>query len=95
MMNEDPVMVCMRADAPLTVAGSTFDKHCEQCGTRVMMAPSGQAFFRTNPMARIICYECFTVTPLLDDEILGIVPSPTQLAAEMKTVRPNPYRNRN
>ena len=90
--NEIDVLICVPADKPLAVAGATFDKRCNRCGQRVMLAPSGQRLLARKPNVEICCLECFSPEP--GDEVHAAADSET-LAAELRTAGPNPWRRRN
>ena len=59
MSDETVYLVCGRADAPMTVSGSSFKFHCSHCGRRVMIAPSGLQVLRERPGIFILCLVCF------------------------------------
>lgn len=63
MSEENQVLVCMSADAPLMAEGSTLVHRCATCKQHVMMAPSGQQFLKQHPEAEIMCFRCWLMRP--------------------------------
>ena len=92
------VMVCARADSPRVVPNSDFSRRCDRCQTRIMIAPSGQAFLKTcNHLVSLVCYECWLNTrdvAILQASIQACAPA-KQLAEEIATSIPNPHLRRN
>ena len=92
----DIVLICIAADAPLTVAGSSFNRVCSECSTRVMVAPSGRRMLAAHPAATILCTDCFAKRHgIQPDDVAELAAQPEELSAEMKAAIPNPYRSRN
>jgi hypothetical protein len=91
---EPIVLVCMLADYPSTVPGSTFEHSCSHCDRRLMMAPSGQGFMREHPEAVKICFGCYRKIETPDDE-WRLAGSKEQVLREISTSVPNDRRNRN
>ena len=57
-MDEEAILVCAPADAPLTVKGSAFGFRCVSCAAEVMIAPSGQKLLKRYRNIRIMCLPC-------------------------------------
>jgi hypothetical protein len=91
-MAEEVVLVCARATARLTVQGSTFDRHCELCGERVMVSPGGQKALREGRVEKIQCNRCvedFMSTMTAEQITNSLVPEGNI------TIIPNLWRERN
>jgi hypothetical protein len=83
-------VVCAPADSPMVVPGSDFTHVCE-CGTRVMLAPSGQRYLKAHPAAKVICYGCIP-----DDDVDAILAADIEtIISEARTAQHNFYRERN
>jgi hypothetical protein len=94
-MSKEIMMVCARADAPLTTPGSVFTESCSRCAKKVMLAPSGQRFLRDHGKENvgIICHHCLTEN---DTRALqGLVAPVADICREMDAAVPNDYRRRN
>ena len=87
------MLVCARATEPVTTRGSTFDRHCGQCGARVMISPSGQRVLKSKK-PRIICLQCVAAYrgPHID---VWAAASPEELEREKRDAIPNVHRERN
>ena len=86
-------IVCMRADSPLTIPGSIYDRRCAKCLTPVMIAPTGQAYLKAHPDATIICPDCL---PNKYETVgNGLTAPAEEIVEEMKTMEPNLRRYRN
>jgi hypothetical protein len=99
--DDEDFLVCERADQPMTLADSTFDRFCVECGERVMVAPSGNALLRSKQDIKILCLPCYlpraeqASQPRFVD-IDGTLTDDIDLAAQqLKTVVPNMRRYRN
>jgi hypothetical protein len=88
------VLVCARADAPLTIRESRSDQKCSKCNARVMISPDGQACLRREPGLAIICVDCLPPASEIGHVELA-AESPEALARSFKGVAPNLWRNRN
>jgi len=89
--HKNKFLVCAPADALLAIPGSSFTRICSACSGRVMIAPSGQRFLKTNPSTRIICDRC---APLPQGQV-KICTDVVSLIAEVKLARSNLFRERN
>lgn len=92
------IIICALADCPFTVPGSSFEHSCKQCGTRVMMAPSGQAYTKRKGLKfKILCYHCgMKYMAKHGDEIEPqLANDPEEIRRELANAKPNPWRNRN
>jgi hypothetical protein len=49
------VIMCALADAPLVIPGTSFGHCCSVCGRKIMLAPTGQAFLKAHPEAKLVC----------------------------------------
>lgn len=90
--DKDPafIIVCMRADAPLTVEGATMTRRCYKCGRKVMTAPSSEHLLKEQPGIKCICNGC--VVP----EDITAVAITEDAIDEMQHHIPNSrYNNRN
>lgn len=88
-------LVCAHATAEMAVANSSFDRHCSRCGSRVMIAPSGQRLLRKKRL-EIICAFC------VPEVVAGfphgdkvIIKRPAGSRGEMRNAMPNWWRKRN
>ena len=90
-MSEIATLVCARADEPMMCEGTVFGHHCSQCGTEVMVAPSGQDMLKLHPEMLILCRVCFmaTNTAVWDTQLAG---PKEQIMREASTAKPNPRR---
>ncbi len=96
MSNDDRVvLICQVADAPMTIAGSTFDRVCSMCSRRVMIAPSGQAQLRRDPRISIICNACIDGWTVEELEKHTVAPMTAEQIAELQKPMPNFWRKRN
>ena len=89
---EGLLLICERADAPFTVANSTFDRQCGQCAARVMMAPSGRKKLEHNPSMRVLCTCCFSK---LSPGQTRMLPQSAEQILELRSLQPNTWRFRN
>jgi hypothetical protein len=98
---DEHVIVCERADAAMTVAGSKFDRRCVECGELVMIAPSGQALLRSRPNSKVLCLPCFlplahTAKEARFIDADGTLTDDVRVAAQqLRGVIPNMRRRRN
>ncbi|HEX4695003.1 hypothetical protein [Sphingomonas sp.] len=92
-MSDQDCLVCQLADAPLTVARSSFDRCCADCGRRVMIAPSGVDLLRRRPEVRVICVHCMVMMAEPGMQV-GLPGDGDQIIGELRTVRPNEWRHR-
>lgn len=53
-------LVCIRADDPPFVDGSTFDRCCSRCNVRVAVAPDSLLVLKRVALP-ILCVQCFSV----------------------------------
>lgn len=88
------LLVCMRATAPFTVPGSDFSRHCRDCGTRIMIAPSGQETLKRFPKARLVCVSCIR-GKLPPDAVVALPMDLDATYEEMQRAVPNLWRERN
>jgi IMP cyclohydrolase len=96
MLPEELILVCALADSELTVAGSSFDRMCSRCNSRVMVSPSGQQRVRDNPHIEIVCIRCLsTIKPPADSKVMMSPETTEDLIAELKKTVRNPWRERN
>jgi hypothetical protein len=93
-MADADTLVCVRATAPMTAPGSTFDRSCARCKYRVMIAPTGQALLKKMPRMEIVCAQCFLESsePTEDIRLAG---DPETVLQEVMNAEPNRWRNRN
>ena len=92
-MPDEVILVCARADALWTVAGSGFDFKCDKCGRRVMTAPSGRNYVKDHPLTGILCVDCWrrAGAPAMSKPLCGW----DDVLRELKTCIPNDWRERN
>lgn len=95
MPDSDGILVCALADAPRVVPGSVFHHTCQQCHTRLMMAPSGQQLLQQKPELRILCAPC--ALRVIDGAgiELDLAASKEQISHEVLSAMPNMRRWRN
>lgn len=91
--NDSGVLVAALADAPLATPGTIFDRFCNKCGARVMIALSGQAMLKKDPAMTVLCLACFR-NGMQQDAQVGIAPAPGAIEEARYTI-PNPFRRRN
>jgi hypothetical protein len=87
-------IICMLADAPMTVEGAVFDRRCGACGRFVMLAATSQRLLRERPETEIMCLPCFQAIRKPDDEIALAAPE-EEIDRELDTIKPNLRRERN
>jgi hypothetical protein len=92
-MSDDIYVLCAPADSKYYVPGSDFTHTCSKCGRRLMLAPTGQAFLKKNPHAKLVC-PC-SADVILHAKSLGLTVPRDQMLDELMTTKPNPHRNRN
>jgi hypothetical protein len=92
-MNESRIFICAPATGDLMVTGTSFDRVCSKCNQRVMVSPSGQARLKAEPAAVIICLKCFKPPARYDAELSA--GTREGLAAELATIQPNTWKDRN
>jgi hypothetical protein len=101
-------LICARADSPFTSPGSVFTHCCHKCGSRLMMAASGQRFLKKHPDATPICMTCVPpgtqfseprdgehphdVLRRMEGQLTGSV---EEILAEYETREPNFWQKRN
>jgi hypothetical protein len=88
-------IVCAPADGDLMVVGTTLRHFCSRCKQRVMMSPSGQQHLKSLADIQILCLNCYGQNPPLDAKHILSAGSLEGLAAELATVIPNTFKNRN
>lgn len=88
-------LVCMRADAEWVAQGSSFNRTCSRCTARVMVAPSGQALLRREPLLAIVCSICYARHPPNLPVDVRLAGEPQQIAREILSAVPNFWRKRN
>jgi hypothetical protein len=87
------ILVCAPANAKSMITGSTLDHKCQGCGVRVMIAPSGQQFLKSNPDAVVQCLRC--IPDHEPEDMCGPVASGEELLRELIQAEPNMFRYRN
>jgi hypothetical protein len=96
-LTQQRFLACAPADEALRmVEGTTFDRKCSQCETRVLVAPSGRAALARNPEMILICYPCAVAA--MDrhgNPIIELAASAAEIAREVGTAQPNIWRKRN
>jgi hypothetical protein len=92
-MEDAVTLICMPADSPWTVPGSTFTRVCVKCFRRVMVAPTSVSISKEFRKVTILCGYCFLKEPIdPDTEYRG--PTQAQLM-ELRTAIPNLWRAQN
>jgi hypothetical protein len=95
-MSKPANLVCARADAQFTVAGSTFERSCSRCNQRVMLSPSGKVYLERYTEAQLICTDCIIAEAGTKPvKTLGLAAPADVAAAELQQVVPNTWRLRN
>jgi hypothetical protein len=95
-MPERRMLACAPADAELTVAGAVFNRHCEKCRARVMVAPSGRAALARDPEMGLLCMACAIAGfKSGEDRFAGPVSTMEETVRELSTIIDNPWRKRN
>jgi hypothetical protein len=89
------LLVCMRADAPMAVAGTAFDRKCCRCGSGVMIAPSGVKRLERTPGMEIICYPCASQRADFKTAEHKLSDTVEVIARELATAAPNRRREQN
>jgi hypothetical protein len=92
-VSHEAFLVCLPADASVSVPGARFDRRCSRCSRRVMMAPTSAPVLEEFPGIKILCVFCFSEHAAANAEEYR-APTEEQLA-ELKTAIPNPWRGRN
>jgi hypothetical protein len=76
--------------------GSVFDRQCSRCGSRVMIAPSGQRLLRRKKKVKVLCITCaprvLAEYPARDKVEVTILEG---AAGEVRSAVPNLWRARN
>lgn len=93
-MPNDKTLMCAPADSPTTVAGSSFDRSCSECGQKVMISPSGQRVLSENPDMLVVCMAC-VMPKIQEHDAISLTSDPVSVAHELAQTKPNMYRNRN
>lgn len=87
-------LLCAPATADWMAQHSTFDKCCDLCNQRIMIAPTSQHLVKKG--IRLICWSCFDTRELLKDDIEIRLPAPAeQMLDEVRRAVPNLYKKRN
>lgn len=94
-MPPERVIVCGLADAPLMVAGTSFDRACSKCGARVMVAPSGRLALARDPELVLLCVRCGFEAMKQCPEGSVQIALPSGSVEEIASVQPNTWRKRN
>ncbi len=90
------LVICMRADvAEMVAANSTADRFCADCRERVVTAPSSRRLLAMNPVARVICLECFEAIGGQRVHRAVLAGTPEEVAEEIRGAVLNPWRGRN
>ena len=95
--DEPDFLVCAMADQPLAIRGAIFTRLCSQCGSRVMIAPSGQRLLSLHPDLPLLCLNCYVASADLTDaeNRLALADDPKIIRHELNQAIPNPWRKRN
>lgn len=89
------VLVCMRANAPIVVPGSIFDRRCGKCGERVIIAPSGQRLLARKAL-KIHCWPCYRQAAEKGEvETVGFAANADEIRRETRSGVPNFWSTRN
>ena len=88
------LLICSPATIPLAPPGSVYHHRCSRCGQNVVMAPSGQRFFKQYPGCVIVCMLCVKPADLQGKD-QRLAASLDEMAGEIATAQPNTWRFRN
>jgi len=94
-MSDDEYLVAANAsDVSIVAEGTVFTHFCEQCFSRVAIAPTGQRRLRAHPGMKVICVRCFPKLAESEDVEIHI---PSDVVDEIRHGRkiPSPYNNSN
>jgi hypothetical protein len=95
-MSKPATLVCARADARFTIAGSSFDRCCSRCNQRVMLSPSGKVYLERYTEAQLICTDCIIAEAGTKPvKTLGLAAPDDVAADELTRIVPNTWGLRN
>ncbi len=88
-------LVCALADQSTMVRGSIFTKLCSKCGTRVMVAPSGQRVLALYPDLGVMCLICYLALAASTETENRLADRDEVIMQDLDTVVPNTWKERN
>ena len=96
----NPILITsMRATTATLMADGSTHGRCQDCGERVLLAPSSQDLIKQRPgECRVICMECLrqmVARGELTLASLGLAAPAERIASELATAVPNTWRERN
>jgi hypothetical protein len=88
-------MACATADAVSRVPdGCDFSYHCHDCNSVVVIAPSSIRLLKEDPSIVLLCQRCLPKRNITVFEPRIAAPI-EELLHEIRTAKPNTWRNRN
>ena len=96
MKEEEPdetLIVCSDADKTYTIRGTIFTHKCCRCQRSVMLSPSGQAFLKMTPQAKMICTGC--VLKEHPGKSSTVMPDKSAVVRDLMNIIPNLWKKRN
>lgn len=95
MKNYNGILVCALATSEWVQPGSTFDRHCADCGERLMLSREGQAFLADSPGIETVCEDCAAVRMDSDENPIIALPTIEEIERAQREAIPNFWRKRN
>lgn len=88
-------LITERATALLSSPGATFDRFCGECKMRVMISPVGLRALQADPTLSILCMDCHMRHNPELPLVMRYPGTMEELARDLASARPNPWRTRN